>query len=108
MKISTAGISHELLIQIPLKTILRIFQGGIALGYISAETTLQVDGPRITLTPFTSEGTLPETLCTACAVQALLQHRAGIKDFLPCDRRPEPRGIIIGIIAARAVSSPFH
>jgi len=104
MEISTAGISHELLIQIPLKTILRIFQGGIEVGFISAETILQADGPRITLTPFTSEGPLPETLCTDCTVQALLQHRAGNTDILPCDRRPVQRGII----TARAATSPFH
>lgn len=106
MKLSTAGIHHELLIQIPLKSILHIFQGGIKLGFIAAETTLSERGRFITLTPFTSEGTLPETLCMGCAVQALLQHRAGNKDFLPCDRRP--RSIIIEIIATRAVASPLH
>lgn len=106
MKLNTTGIHHELLIQIPLKSILHIFQGGIDLGYIAAETTLAGGGKFTTLTPFTSEGTLPETLCAACAVQALLLHRAGNKDFLPCDRRPH--SIIIEIIATRAAASPLH
>lgn len=106
MKLSTAGIHHELLIQIPLKSILHIFQGGIDLGYIAAETTLAGGGKFTTLTPFTSEGTLPETLCTGCAIQALLQHRAGNKDFLPCDRRP--RSFILEIIATQSYASPLH
>lgn len=101
MKSNIKNLSIHCLIKVPLKSVFQLAQADKCLGYISEEQS----GINKTFTPFTSEGTLPETRCFRCAVETLVQRSAGNPDFLPCDRSAVPRSIIINIIATRAALS---
>jgi len=108
MKTISAEFNITTLIKIPLTSVFYFTQGETELGYIAAEETLCGGKSFTTFTPFTSTGPMTETRCFECAIEMLIKRHAGDRDFKPCDRRDEARGIIIQVVAARLTPSPLH
>ncbi|MDU5473985.1 MULTISPECIES: hypothetical protein [unclassified Pantoea] len=95
--------SLELVIKIPLKTILQLFRNGEDLGYLMVEETAEGGKASATFTPFTCAGLLDETRCFKCALESLIKFHERSGDLQPCDRRRAT--IEINVIS---LSRPIH
>lgn len=93
------GITLEILIKIPLKTVFHFTRNGESVGYIIAEESIQGNGTTTVFTPFTADGLMTETRCFKCAIKSLIRVQENPGDFQPCDRRRPTFEIEVHVIS---------
>lgn len=83
-----------------------IVAGGSVIGYVAINRTYSDNRLVTTITPFTTNGELPETHCPFCAVKALFAQYTGfnLKSVSVAEAEEKPTSPFIGILTAMLMS----
>lgn len=93
------GVDLEILIRIPLQSILYFTRFGDAIGYIAVEESIQGEDCVTVYTPFTADGLMKKTRCFKCAIKSLIHLHENEGELKPADRRRPSVEIEVHVIS---------